>query len=144
MNETPHRSANSEFTFDPTNKVVGSIDAAGDARDAMRDLTAAGFAATEVELLTDQGGAARIDMSGEGHEAMVHVHIFDATQKVPAFYDSPVIVRRVEKELRASHYLIGVVAKDGEARERAREILKSHGGHFINFYGRFAAEGLEP
>jgi len=144
MNETPHRSANSEFTFDPTGKVVGSIDAAGDAKDAMRDLTALGFATSEVELLTDQEGAARIDMNGEGHEAMVHVHIFDSTQKVPAFYDSPVIVRRVEKELRASHYLIGVVAKDGEARERAREILKSHGGHFINFYGRFAAEGLEP
>jgi hypothetical protein len=75
---------------------------------------------------------------------MIHVHIFDSTQKVPAFYDSPVIVRRVEQELRASHYLIGVVAKDGEARERAREILKSHGGHFISFYGQFAAEGLEP
>ena len=144
MNETPHRSANSKFTFDPMNKVVGSIHAAGDAKDAMRDLTAAGFATSEVELLTDQEGAARIGMSGEGHEAMVHVHIFDSTQKVPAFYDSPVIVRRVEEELRASHYLIGVVAKDGEARERAREILKSHGGHFINFYGRFAAEGLEP
>jgi hypothetical protein len=144
MKQTPHRSANSEFTFDPTNKVVGSINAAGDAKDAMRDLTAAGFAASEVELLTDQEGAARIDMSGEGHEAMVHVHIFDSTQKVPAFYDSPVIVRRVEQELRASHYLIGVVAKDGEARERAHEILKSHGGHFIKFYGRFAAEGLEP
>ena len=144
MNEAPHRSASSEFTFDPTNKVVGTIDAAGDAKDAMRDLTAAGFATSEVELLTDQEGAARIDMSGEGKEAMVHVHVFDSTQKVPAFYDSPVIVRRVEEELRASHYLIGVVAKDGEARERALEIMKSHGGHFINFYGRFAAEGLEP
>jgi len=140
MDHTPHRSANSEFTFDPTNKVVGSIDAAGDAKDAMHDLTAAGF--TEVELLTNEEAAARIGMSGEGHEAMVHV--YDSTQKVPAFYDAPVIVRRVEQELRAGHYLIGVVAKDGEARERAREILKSHGGHFINFYGRFAAEALEP
>ena len=129
-----------KFTFDPTNKVVGSIDAAADAKDAMRDLTSAGFAASEVELLTDKEGAARIDMS----EAMVQVHIFDSTQKVPAFYDSPVIVRRVEEELRAGHYLIGVVAKDEEARERAREILKARGGHFINFYGRFAAEGLEP
>jgi len=139
MEHAPHQSANSEFTFDPTNKVVGSIDAAGDAKDAMRDLAAAGFATSEVELLMDQEAAARIGMSDE---AMVH--IFDSTQKVPAFYDAPVIVRRVEEELRASHYLIGVVAKDGEARERAREILKSHGGHFINFYGRFAAESLEP
>jgi len=139
MGQTPHQSANSEFTFDPTNKVVGSINAVGDAKDAIRDLTAAGFAASEVEILTDQEGAARIGMSDE---AMVH--IFDSTQKVPAFYDAPVIVRRVEEELRASHYLIGVVAKDGEAREGAREILKSHSGHFINFYGRFAAESLEP
>lgn len=144
MDQTPHPSANSEFTFDPTNKVVGSIDAAGDAKDAMRDLTTAGFAVSEVELLTDEEGAARIGMSREGHEGMVHVHVYDSTQKVPAFYDSPVIARRVEQELRASHYLIGVVAEDEEARERAREILKSHGGHFINFYGRFAAEGLEP
>jgi len=144
MEGTPHRSANSEFTFDPTNKVVGSINAAADAKDAMRDLTAAGFAVSEVELLTDEEGAARIGMSGERHEGMVHVHVFDSNQKVPAFYDAPVIARRVEQELRASHFLIGVVAKDEEARERAREILKSHGGHFINFYGRLAAEGLDP
>ena len=70
MNETPHRSANSEFTFDPTNKVVGSIDAAGDAKNAMRDLTAAGFATSEVELLTDDDGARRIDISGERGEKM--------------------------------------------------------------------------
>jgi hypothetical protein len=49
MGQTPHQSANSEFTFDPTNKVVGSINAVGDAKDAIRDLTAAGFAASEVE-----------------------------------------------------------------------------------------------
>ena len=132
----------SEFTFDPTNKVVGSIDAASDAKVALRDLRVVGFAANEVELLTNDEGAAQIGMSGAGHEVVVHV--FDSTQKVPAFYDAPVIVRRIEQELRAGHYLIGVVAKDGDARERLREILKSHGGHFINFYGRFAAESLEP
>lgn len=66
---------------------------------------------SKIELLTDEEGAARTGMSREGHEGMVHVHVYDSTQKVPAFYDSPVIVRRVEQELRASHYLIGVVAK---------------------------------
>jgi len=142
MAHTPHESAKSEFTFDPTNKVVGSIDAADDAKDAMLDLTAAGFTEKEVELLTDKEAADRIGVSGEAHG--VRVHVFDSTQKVPAFYDTPVIVRRIEQELRASHYLIGVVAKDKEARERVREILKSHGGHFINFYGRLAAESLEP
>ena len=136
-----HRSANSEFTFNPTNKVVGSIDDADDVKAALHDLRTAGFTAKEVELVTDEEGARRIGTSGDGD---VIPHVFDSTQKVPAFYDAPIIVRRIEQELRSSHYLIGVVAKDKEARERAREILKSHGGHFINFYGRFAAEALEP
>ena len=64
MEQTPSdRSANSEFTFDPTNKVVGIIDDEGDAKDALRDLRAAGFKVEEVELLTDEEGARRVDMS---------------------------------------------------------------------------------
>jgi hypothetical protein len=143
MEHTPSdSSANSAFTFDPTNKVVGSIDDAGDAKAGLSDLRAAGFTAAEVELVMDEEGARRIGMSDEGGEVLVH--IFYPTQKVPAFYDAPVIARRVEQELVASHYLIGVTAKDKEARQRASNILKSHGGHFINFYGRWAAEALEP
>lgn len=105
-------------------------------------LRAAGLTAEEVDLLTGEGGARRIGVSDEGRE--VSVHIFRPTQEVPAFYDAPVIARRVEQELQAGHCLVGVTAKDGEAREREREILKSHGGHFINFYGRLAAEALAP
>ena len=143
MGQTPGDSgANSTFTFDPTDKVVGVIDDAGDAKDALRDLRAAGFSAGEVDLLTGEEGARRIGVGDEGRE--VSVHIFRPTQSVPAFYDAPVIAGRVEQELRAGHYLIGVTAKDAEARERARELLKSHRGHFINFYGRLAAEALEP
>lgn len=143
MERTPSdRGANSEFTFNPTNKVVGVIDDAGDAKDALRDLRAAGFTAADVEILAREEAARRIDVSDEDHEMLFH--IFSSTQKVPAYYDAPVIVRRVEQELLADHYLIGVSAKDQDARQRVRDVLKSHGGHFINFYGRFAAEALEP
>ena len=128
----------SKFTFDPTNKVVGVVDVDGDAEAALLACRNAGYTTDEIELLTGQEGAQRIDASG------VMVHVFLSTQRVPAFYDAPVIGRRIEEELLAGHHLIGVTAKDGEARERAREILKSHGGHFINFYGRWAAEALEP
>ena len=136
------RSTNSEFTFDPTNKVVGIIADPSDAKAALRDLRAAGFTADEIEVLMSEEAAQRIDVTGEGHEASVH--IVRSTQKPPAYYDAPVIVRRVEQELLAGHYLIGVAAKEPEARESALDILKSHGGHFINFYGRWAAEALEP
>lgn len=137
-----HTGANSEFTFNPTNKVVGVIDNARDAKDALRDLRAAGFTTGEVELLAGKEAAREIDVSDEAQEILVH--IFLPIQKVPAYYDAPVISRRVEQELLADHYFIGVTAKDQEARWRARDVLKSHSGHFINFYGRFAAEALEP
>ncbi len=55
----------------------------------------------------------------------------------------PEHVRRHEQELLAGHYGIGVTAKEPEAREKVREILKSHNGHFINFYGEWVIEALE-
>jgi len=137
--ERQQHHANSEFTFDPTNKVVGSIDAPSDVEAALHDLKAAGFTASEVELLTDEAGMQRI-----GQEYEVTVHTFNSSQKVPAFYDAPAIVRRVEEELEAGHYLLGVTAKDEETRERVHHILKSNSGHFISFFGRWAAEALEP
>jgi hypothetical protein len=143
MEQTSGNSARaSEFTFDPTNKVAGSIDTADGVTAALRDLQSAGFAANEVELVADTEAARQINVGDATHE--LRVHVFDSTQKVPAFYDAPAIVKRVEQELQAGHYLVGVIAGDEETRERVRDILKSNGGHFINFYGRFAAESLEP
>lgn len=134
--------ANSEFTFNPTNKVVGVIDDAHDTKEALRDLRAAGFTVGEVELAAGEEAARKIDVSDEAQEMLQHV--FLPLQKVPAYYDAPVISGRVEQELLADHYLIGITAKDQEARWRARDVLKSHDGHFINFYGIFSAEALEP
>ena len=143
MDGTPSNSGSgSTFTFDPTNMVLGVIDDAGAAKDALRDLIADGFPEKDIALLTDEESARQIGANDEGHE--VSVHIFRSTQKLPAFYDAPVIVRRLEQELHAGHHLLGVIARDGPTRERAGAILKSHGGHFINFYGRWAAEALEP
>lgn len=141
MEGTPSESRGT-FTFDPTNMVVGVIDNANATKDALRDLIAAGLSEKKIALLTNEEAARRISANDEWSE--VSVHIFRSTQKLPAFYDAPVIVRRLEQELHAGHHLIGVIAKDVETRERACGILKSHGGHFINFYGRWAAEALEP
>jgi hypothetical protein len=134
--------ANSKFIFNPTNKVIGIIDDAGDTKAALQDLSAAGFTAGEVELLTDEEGAQRIDLTGEGREVLVH--IISSTQHPQHYYDAPGLIGQIEQELKAGHFGIGVGAKETEVRERVREILKSHNGHFINFYGRWAAEALEP
>ena len=43
MDQTSDRSANSKFVFNPTDKVIGIIDDAGDAQAALRDLRVAGL-----------------------------------------------------------------------------------------------------
>ena len=136
------QTSDSKFVFNPTNKVIGIIDDASDAKAALLDLRAVGFTAEALELLTGEEGAQRIDLSGEERE--VSVHIIGLTQKPQAYYDAPGLVTQIEQELKAGHYGIGVGTTDSEARERVRKILKSHGGHYINFYGTWAAESLEP
>jgi hypothetical protein len=138
----PDTGANSKFIFNPTNKVIGIIDDARDAKAALLDLSAAGFTAEEVELLTDEKGSQQIDLTGQGRE--VSVHVIRSTQQPQDYYDAPKIVRQIAQELKAGHYGIGVGAKETEVREKVREILKAHNGHFINFYGLWAAEALEP
>lgn len=142
MGQTPDdRGADSEFIFYPTNKVVGIINEPQDAEAALGDLRAAGFTADEIEVLTGEGGARRIDVTGEGHGPLARG--VRSLQRVLGDYEGA-HVRRHEEEFLAGHYGIGVTAKDEEAREKARAILKSHRGHFINFYGLWAMEVLDP
>jgi hypothetical protein len=142
MDQASDRGKNSKFVFNPTDKVIGIIDDAGDAQAALRDLMGAGFKAEQLELLTNEEGSQRIELTDE--ELEVSVHIIGPTQKPQAYYDAPGLVAQIEQELKAGHYGIGIGTTDSEARERVRKILKSHGGHYINFYGTWAAEALEP
>jgi len=132
---------NSDFISYPTDKVVGIIDDSDDAKAALRDLRAAGFTADDIEVLTGEEGAHRVDVTGEEHGPLAR--FVRSFQRVLGHYE-PVHVRRHEQELLAGHFGIGVTAKDPDTREKVRKILKSHKGHFINFYGKWAMEVLEP
>ena len=129
----------SDFIFYPTNKVVGIIDEPDDCKAALLDLRAAGFTADEVEVLTGEEGAHRVDPTGEEHGRLGRI-----VRWLQKFGDmEPVHVKRHEQELLAGHYGIGVIAKEPETREKVLKILKTHRGHFINFYGKWMIEALE-
>ena len=134
------RHDDSDFIFYPINKVVGIIDDPADAKAALRDLRAAGFTADDIEILTGEEGAHRIDPSGEEHGGLARS--IRSVQKLGNYESEH--ARRHEQEMLAGHCGIGVTAKEPEAREKVREILNSHNGHFINFYGSWAMEVLEP
>jgi len=123
----------------PSNKVVGFIDDPNDAQAALRDLNAAGFKAAEIEFLTGDEGARRIDVTGRKHGPLAR--IVRSIQKL-GDYESKHL-RRHEQELLAGHFGIGVTAKRESDRQKVRQILKSHNGHFINYYGKWAMEILD-
>jgi hypothetical protein len=129
----------SDFIYYPTDKVIGIIDDPDDAEAALTDLEAAGFTADEIEVLTGEEGAHRIDPTGRKHGLLPR--IVRSIQKLGNYESDH--VRRHEQELLAGHFGIGVTAKKEEAREKVRDILKSHNGHFINFYGRWAMQRLD-
>jgi hypothetical protein len=129
----------SDFIYYPTDKVVGIIDDPDDAEAALSDLEVAGFTVEEIEVLTGEEGAHRIDSTGRKHGVLPR--IVRSIQKL-GNYESDHVIRH-EQELLAGHFGIGVTAKKEQDRERVKQILKAHNGHFINFYGTWAMQRLD-
>lgn len=135
----PEAEDKSDFIPYPTNKVVGIIDDVEDARVALHDLQEAGFTADQIRVLTGKEGAHRIDPRGDQHG--LFAHMLRSIQKL-GDYEIPHATRH-EQEMLAGHFGIGVTVRRKKNRDKALHILKSHHGHFINFYGPLIMEILK-
>jgi hypothetical protein len=123
----------------PLNRLVAVFDNGTDAQATLDDLVASGFAGS-FDTYCGTGGARLIDFSGEDHgrlaqlsRALHHLNAAEAAH-----------MDRYEQELEAGHCLVMVETHDADRQSRALEILKSHGGHFINHYGRWFIEQVQP
>jgi len=81
------RNKTSDFIAYPINKVVGFIDDLGDVKAALGDLRAAGFKAEDIQVLTGEEGAHRIDVNGDEHGEWAH--IVRSIQKTLGDYEIP-------------------------------------------------------
>ncbi len=129
-----------EFIHYPTNMLVAVINSPEEAEAALQELTDQGFAADQIRVLCGPQGARQLDVSGQEHGILgrlsrLILRIGDVESES---------IRRHEKELEAGHFLVAIPAAEPAAREQARGILKSHGGHYLNFYGQWAVETLDP
>ena len=138
-NEQRDIQRDSDFILYPTNKVIGIIDDPNDCKAALKDLKDAGFTANEIEVLSGEEDARRLDPTGEQHGPLARfVRWIEKAGDMEIEH-----VTRHEQEVQAGHFGIGVQAKEPEAREKVLQILKAHNGHFINFYGHWAIEMME-
>src|SRR5436190_14199755 len=123
----------------PTNRLLAVIDDPADAAAAMADLGASGIAVRDLELLRGDEGADRVDGTGEVSGWIGRLRrAFDFT-----LMDQLVDFAAYERALRDGRAVVMVHVHGDAPKETVRGVLKRHGGHFINYYGRFATEEMD-
>jgi hypothetical protein len=127
------------FIAYPDRAVVAVIDDPAGAEAAVEDLRGAGFDADAITLLQGPEGADRIDGMGRAHgvgSRLRRLLAFTVMDQLPDFV-------LYERALRDGRSVLIARAPQDDDKRRAHAILRSHGGHFANYYGRFATEELD-
>ena len=135
---TPESKKHSEFISYPTNRVAGTINDSADAQAAIEELIKAGFNMDEIDVIFGEEGMRRLDPTGEKHGLLARLQ-----RAFLQLNEEPKHLRHHVEDVLAGHFVIMVLAEESEKQARASQILKSHGGHFINFYGRWTMQSLD-
>src|SRR4249920_1864957 len=117
----------------PTNRLLAVINDPAAAAAAMAELQASGVATRDLEILRGEEGADRMDGTGEVSGWLGRLRrAFDFT-----LMDQLVDFAAYERALRDGRAVVMVHVHGEAPKEAAHQILKHHGGHFNNYYGRF-------
>jgi hypothetical protein len=128
----------SRFIGYPTDSLLAVVPDAERSAAAAAALKAAVFSDREITIIRGDEGASRFDATGALHGLVARLRrivSFTVMDQLPdmAWY---------EAAIRAGQTVVMVRVR-GEARKaEAIRILREHGGHFINYYGRFATEEI--
>ena len=118
---------------------MGALPDAESAAAAAAELKAAGIPDRDITVLRGDEGAARFDPTGAAHGLMARLRritSFTVMDQAPdmAWYDAAI---------RGGQVVLMVRVRGDARKAEAIRIVRSHGGHFINYYGRFATEEIE-
>ena len=124
----------------PTDHLLGILPSPAAADAAVAELVASGVARDAIRVLVGEDAALRIDGRGTHHGLFARLYRlvqFTQMDQAPDF-------RRYELETRRGHPVIAIRETDPQRRRTIRSILRRHGAHFTNFYGRYFTETLDP
>jgi hypothetical protein len=126
------------FLTYPANKVLGILSTPEELYTAVTELNNAGFKKEQLQVLCGEKGAQRLDTTGERHGFLGRLYRFaekfgDMESKHLSEYKS---------ELLGGHFLLAVDILDDDDRRRVIDTFKAHGGHRVNFFGKWTIEGL--
>src|SRR5713101_7767598 len=126
MSETTRMNPPEHSVAYPLNHVISIMPTEKEAITAFGTLIANGFLEAEVTL-------------SSGSELADRIRSWNVSGRAP---ERPLVARDDEQALRDGHVNVLVLAPTEERKQRAAEILRQHGGHFIKFFGRLEVERL--
>ncbi|MGH8930680.1 MAG: hypothetical protein ACRDZO_08660 [Egibacteraceae bacterium] len=129
-----------QFLRYPTNRIVAVLDEPDQVATAIDRLSHAGFDSEEIRVLCGEEGAQRLDATGERHGLLARL-----TRILQSFGGEDEHVERHAAELRAGHFVLGVhVGEDEDRKTAAHAALQEADARFVNYYGEWSVEQLDP
>jgi hypothetical protein len=136
---SPRRSRHHRFIGYPTDRMLAVFADPAAAASAVADLRAAGIPDRDLTILRGEEGADRLDGTGAVNGIGARL------RRLVSFMvmDQLVDMALYERAVRDGGAVVMARVRADAAKAAALEVLRRHGGHFINYYGRFATEELE-
>ena len=122
------------------NVVLGIVDTPDAAQAASQALTSGGFLESEVALGCGLEWADRVRASS-GRSGLIG-QVLQVLDRYGAGGDEMDMKGQYEQALRAGKCTVAVFAPTDERKRLATDILRQHGGHFINFLGHLSIERM--
>ena len=134
----PRRST-PRFIGYPAGSLLAVLPDAGSAAAAAAALRGAGIADGDITILRGPEGADRLDGTGAVNGVIARL------RRLVSFtlMDQLVDMALYEQAVREGQAVLMVRPRDDARQAAAIAALRGHGGHFINYYGRFATEEIE-
>jgi len=126
----------------PENHVVGVVDTPEQLRSAVQALREGGFLTSELDVTCGTGAADALDAT-TGRTGLAGLAIRVA-ERLGIENDEMATKERYEQAMRDGHFVVSASAPTDERKALAATILQEHGGHFINFLGRYTMVRMHP
>jgi hypothetical protein len=123
----------------PIDSLVAVLPEAESAAAAAAALRSAGIPDRDITILRGPEGADRLDGTGAANGVIARL------RRLVSFtlMDQLVDMATYEQAVREGGVILMVKPRDAARKAAAIAALREHGGHFINYYGRFATEEIE-
>lgn len=132
------RNRPARFIGYPTDSLLAVVDSGETAAAVAAELKAAGVPDHDITVMRGDESAARFDATGAIHGIVARIRrlvSFTVMDQLPdmAWY---------EAAIRGGHAVVMAKLRGDQRKADAVRILKAHGAHFVNYYGRFATEEI--